>query len=277
MSARHLSIAAPPGTPPQMVTKQGTLHRCIWDRDEKLQAQFRDLWMQTPQLSCAAIAKAIGRGLTKNSIVGAARRLGLPPRENPIRPGTGQPPQPPRVGKKATLAPLPSLSAAPLPAPKKPGPTARRKAKEAALAAAVPEPAPEPPPCARPECPSRGMVITTIPLPPSPPPARPASLDRGCCWPIGSPGSPGFRMCDAPITSSERKRVYCDEHHAVAFVKTADRDAATLDEVQAYATRERVVVKPGSGLHGLMVAVNAHRRARGLPGYMITRSVGFHG
>jgi GcrA cell cycle regulator len=43
---------------------------------------------------------------------------------------------------------------------------------------------------------------------PPPPPKYGRIID--CCWPIGEPGSPGFRYCDEP---SERGYSYCAEHH----------------------------------------------------------------
>jgi GcrA cell cycle regulator len=48
---------------------------------------------------------------------------------------------------------------------------------------------------------------------------------RTCCWPIGEPGTSGFRFCTAEATSG---KPYCPEHAAVAYVKARDRreDAA---------------------------------------------------
>ncbi|MDW8442977.1 MAG: GcrA family cell cycle regulator [Acetobacteraceae bacterium] len=46
-----------------------------------------------------------------------------------------------------------------------------------------------------------------------------------CCWPIGDPGSPGFRFCGAPALIG---KPYCAEHAAIAYVRVKDRreDAA---------------------------------------------------
>jgi len=48
---------------------------------------------------------------------------------------------------------------------------------------------------------------------------RPAPLRLGnatCCWPIGEPGTPGFRFCGAPAIAG---KPYCEEHAAVAYVR----------------------------------------------------------
>jgi GcrA cell cycle regulator len=48
---------------------------------------------------------------------------------------------------------------------------------------------------------------------------------RTCCWPIGEPGTSGFRFCTSEATAG---KPYCAEHAAVAYVKARDRreDAA---------------------------------------------------
>lgn len=55
--------------------------------------------------------------------------------------------------------------------------------------------------------------------PPSPPPAPlppPRLSTRKCCWPIGEPRQPGFRICEAPVEIGARL-AYCPEHHARAI------------------------------------------------------------
>ena len=48
---------------------------------------------------------------------------------------------------------------------------------------------------------------------------------RTCCWPIGEPGTSGFRFCTAEAMGG---KPYCVEHASVAYVKARDRreDAA---------------------------------------------------
>lgn len=57
---------------------------------------------------------------------------------------------------------------------------------------------------------------------PAPPPTpintrvRPCSP---CCWPIGEPGKPDFRFCDAGAMPG---RPYCEPHCALAYVAKSD-------------------------------------------------------
>ena len=48
---------------------------------------------------------------------------------------------------------------------------------------------------------------------PAPLPAWITGPKPGCSWPIGEPGTPDFRYCDAP----RAVRCYCAEHAAVAY------------------------------------------------------------
>ena len=129
---------------------------------------------------------AIGRrmGISKNAVVGKAHRLDLPPRPSPIRgksaDGTPRPPAPKRTRGPTLPAPCPAADAPP-PAP------VRTKLP------------PSPPAPARPAKPA---------------PSRPAPR-HPCCWPIGHPGAPGFRFCDADALP---RKPYCAEHAGTAYV-----------------------------------------------------------
>jgi GcrA cell cycle regulator len=75
------------------------------------------------------------------------------------------------------------------------------------LPAAVPRPIPPPPPPRlAPPAPRYGRIVT-------------------CCWPLGEPGTRGFRFCDA---ASEPGKPYCSDHVKLAYVKVRERreDAA---------------------------------------------------
>ena len=61
------------------------------------------------------------------------------------------------------------------------------------------------------------------------PPARPVlrsvpSVTFGrispCCWPIGEPGTPSFRFCDADTIPN---KPYCDTHAQLAYVRIKDK------------------------------------------------------
>lgn len=49
---------------------------------------------------------------------------------------------------------------------------------------------------------------------------RPGPRTSPCCWPIGEPGTPKFRFCDAEATTG---KPYCAEHVQLAYVKVRDR------------------------------------------------------
>lgn len=155
--------------------------------------------------------KEIGRrlGITKNSVVGKARRMNFPPRPNPVRwlePSASKPDVATKKARPST-PPAPALSMPP--------------AADQAAAAQAPV--------------SRQGVL--VPLTP------PASLhhhcaspigiftqgppQRSCCWPIGEPGKPDFRFCEVTATSG---KPYCTEHAEIAYVKLQDRrEGAALD------------------------------------------------
>jgi GcrA cell cycle regulator len=45
-------------------------------------------------------------------------------------------------------------------------------------------------------------------------PALPREARFACVWPVGTPGTPQFRFCNADTGDS----VYCPRHHAIAFL-----------------------------------------------------------
>ena len=117
------------------------------DWTEEAIARLRVLWDENH--STAEIGRRMGT--TKNSIIGKAHRLALPPRPSPIRGDSERPPRAsaPRRVRGPTLPVLRSTPANP--------------------------PLPAPAPVQRYAGPS----------------------GRPCCWPLGDPGQPGFRFCEA--------------------------------------------------------------------------------
>lgn len=84
----------------------------------------------------------------------------------------------------------------------------------------------------RPGPPQNTPIRTIPPLPsedPDEPPAAfchsvslpPVPRSRGCLWPIGQPGEPGFRFCEAPRRAIGGS--YCFEHERAAKVKAPGR------------------------------------------------------
>ncbi|HWT08601.1 MAG TPA: GcrA family cell cycle regulator, partial [Roseomonas sp.] len=86
-----------------------------------------------------------------------------------------------------------------------------------------------PPPMLRPApaVPPAPVVAAAAPAPVlrAFPVARPRIGSRSCCWPIGEPGTSGFRFCGGEPMAG---KPYCTEHAALAYVKPRDRreDAA---------------------------------------------------
>jgi GcrA cell cycle regulator len=157
------------------------------DWTEDAIATLRRLWSEG--VSTAEIGRRMG--ISKNAVVGKAHRLNLAPRPSPIRrmPGAVPSPQPARgAARPAVPRPSPMMASTP-------GATR--------------------PPVERP-----------APVVPMRPPPQPLRLGNNtCCWPIGDPGTPGFRFCGAPALLG---KPYCAEHAALAYVRVKDRreDAA---------------------------------------------------
>jgi GcrA cell cycle regulator len=149
--------------------------------------RLRALWAEGH--STAEIGRRMG--ITKNAVVGKAHRLNLSARPSPIRrEAVGEAkPAAPRVPRVAP--PAPRITMPLVPVPKAP--------------------------------PSEARVVA----PPAPQVVRPFPrlAARSCCWPIGEPGTPGFRFCSSEAAGG---KPYCAEHAAVAYVKARDRreDAA---------------------------------------------------
>ena len=165
-------------------------------------ARLRMLWAEGH--STADIGRRLG--VSKNAVVGKAHRLDLPARPSPIRRdgsgGTPRRPAPRRVAGP-TLPPLSSTAAPPPELPR------------AALTRPAPARAATPP--ARPAAPAPQPRAVLTP--------RPFARAMPCCWPIGEPGTPSFRFCDAEAVPG---RPYCEPHAQLAYVKVRDRreDAA---------------------------------------------------
>jgi GcrA cell cycle regulator len=148
-------------------------------------AVLRQLWAEGH--STAEIGRRLQR--SKNAVVGKAHRLDLPGRESPIRrKGGDQTPRPPRHRPVPKLADMMPVASTP------------------------------PTPPARPLAPRATTDRQT--------PATPATNRRthSCCWPLGEPGRPGFRFCDAPAVPG---RPYCDAHARLAYAKP-DRTAEQI-------------------------------------------------
>ena len=155
--------------------------------------RLRALWAEG--LSTAEIGRRMG--ISKNAVVGKAHRLNLAARPSPIRRDATPRPAPVPRAPRPVPAPLQRLA---------PAPSMRLPVQPASApvtsTASVPTP-----------------MVRTFPA------ARPRLGARSCCWPIGEPGTSGFRFCGGEPMAG---KPYCTEHAALAYVKPRDRreDAA---------------------------------------------------
>ena len=157
-----------------------------YDWSENAVARLRELWSEGH--STAEIGRRLG--VSKNAVVGKAHRLDLSARPSPIKGGApigSQPRQAKVIPKLTDMVPLPSCAPTPC----------------EAAAAARREPRP--------------------PRAPVAPVARNLAVSRTetCCWPIGSPGHPGFQYCDTPALVG---KPYCEDHANVAYRTVRRRD-----------------------------------------------------
>lgn len=155
----------------------------------------------------------IGRrlGVTKNAIVGKAHRLGLPDRPSPIKYERG-PHWVPRVRRTqgATLPPLASAASLPLlaNAPVLAVPRSPTAAPRLTRALGLPKPL------------SPFDNLASRPVPKVEVAPRPYARIVMCMWPIGEPGTKGFRFCDLPSVPG---RSYCEACCKVGYVRVRDR------------------------------------------------------
>ena len=147
-------------------------------------ASLRQLWAEGRPTA------EIGRrlGVTKNAIIGKARRLGLERRPSPIRKNGARTPRLPPAPRLADIMPTTTAVTAP-------GTPAARSATSAAY---QPKPVGLRASVLRPSSQATSAPVTSKP----------------CCWPIGDPGTRGFRFCGGPALTG---KPYCAEHCAIAY------------------------------------------------------------
>lgn len=144
-----------------------------WKTDHKRRAELERLWRQTdPALSTREIGTKLG--VSKNSVVGIAGRLGLPARPSPIRRNGNAPAPPSRMARAAAAA------------------------RAISLGAGGSAPPPPPMPLMAPPPIIRQPVAGRLPLP-------------RCCWPVSGEGR-ATQFCTAEAV--DYGRPYCAEHAA---------------------------------------------------------------
>jgi GcrA cell cycle regulator len=175
------------------------------DWTEQLIARLRALWAEGH--STAEIGRRMG--ISKNAVVGKAHRLQLPARPSPIQRGEPMPARRPSAAARRAAA-----------RPNGIPPQGEDLAGSGLAGSGLPP---------------RGQSEARSPAPPTqaapalrtvqPAAGRNSTRSAPCCWPIGEPGSPGFRFCDEPAVAG---KPYCEAHVQLAYVKVRDRreDAA---------------------------------------------------
>lgn len=157
------------------------------DWNEGLVAKLTDRWLKGLQV--LEIANELG--VSRNSVIGKAHRLKLPPRPNPCKPRAGAPARnnlPPVIG----------------------GDPMTRKARRVRVRAKV---LPKP---------RKIVVVTGIPPMSAEVATRLAYFKtlptngHACSFPLGEPKTPGFHPCGASALESYP---YCAEHSALSFIK----------------------------------------------------------
>ena len=159
---------------------------------ERTIARLRELWSKG--MSTSEIGRHLG--ISKNAVVGKAHRLDLPGRHKPIkRDGRSLPkPETPRIRRAGSQSTLPTLKCL-----QQPFSATASGARDGLTIRRLPA----------------TEKLSAVPSPQ----LRPGQKSQPCCWPIGDPGSTGFRICDA---SSLPGKPYCEKHHRRAHTGARD-------------------------------------------------------
>ncbi len=174
--------------------------------DERI-ALLKKMWKEGK--SAAEIAKTLGKGVTRNAVIGKAHRMGLSGRPSPIKK--------PAAPKKEAAAAAPKKERAAAPAAAAP---AAPRGKKAAIT----------PPAANAKASAQlnkeVEELKTIEKEIVPLGGGVALIDlteRMCKWPIGDPRDPDFTFCGRGIRPGTP---YCPEHAAMAY-QTSSRSRGT--------------------------------------------------
>jgi GcrA cell cycle regulator len=164
--------------------------------DERI-ALLKKMWKEGK--SAAEIAKTLGKGVTRNAVIGKAHRMGLSGRPSPIKKPT---PVKKEAAKKETSVKLPvGKKAAPVAPSKAPAAKNPLLVKEAEELKKIEK-----------EIVPLGGGVALIDL-----------TERMCKWPIGDPREPDFTFCGRGIRPGTP---YCPDHAAMAYQTSSRRGAA---------------------------------------------------
>lgn len=172
--------------------------------DERI-ALLKKMWKDGK--SAAEIAKTLGKGVTRNAVIGKAHRMGLSGRPSPIKKPAAPKKEPAAKKERATAAPAaPAVPAGrgKKAAPPPPAATAKASAqlnKEVEELKSIQK-----------EIVPLGGGVALIDL-----------TERMCKWPIGDPRDADFTFCGRGIRPGTP---YCPDHAAMAY-QTSSRSRGT--------------------------------------------------
>ena len=152
--------------------------------------RLKELWREG--LSASEIAAELGEGVSRNSVLGKAHRLGLAQGERKVAssPRPRKPPHSPDPAPAAEPPPQSKPDPAPMMSDRPPAEAAELPRRDEAI---VPQ--------------SHGVTIM--------------ELREGVCrWPLGDPTTPAFRYCGARAVEG---LPYCSHHAQLAYQPAAER------------------------------------------------------
>jgi GcrA cell cycle regulator len=163
-------------------------------------ALLKRMWKEGK--SAAEIAKSVGKGVTRNAVIGKAHRMGLSGRPSPIKKETEAKKPAAAVKKvappKAAPAPAKRLPASPAIAKK---PAFSRESEVAPPTRFEKEAVP----------PGGGVALLDL-------------TERMCKWPIGDPRDDDFTFCGLGIRQGTP---YCPQHASLAYQASSRRTMLT--------------------------------------------------
>lgn len=168
--------------------------------------------------SAAEIAKALGKGVTRNAVIGKAHRMGLSGRPSPIKKDTAP------KKKAAESAPARKKATSTATPQKTPRASARKPVAETKSvtskkkATALREPEQVVPMEKEAVPPGGGVALIDL-------------TERMCKWPIGDPRDADFTFCGLGVRQGTP---YCPQHAAAAYQTSSRRGAAAV----AHAVKE---------------------------------------
>lgn len=175
--------------------------------DERI-ATLKKMWKEGK--SAAEIAKTLGKGVTRNAVIGKAHRMGLSGRPSPIKKSAAPKKEaaPKKTAAKATRS---KKAAAPAAAPSSKSAPAKEAAEDVRIFEKDVVPA------------GGGVALLDL-------------TERMCKWPIGDPRDDDFTFCGLAIRPGTP---YCPDHAAMAY-QTSSRNRGVAAAAKKVSPAEAV-------------------------------------